>query len=484
MKKAYQNQLSYLSKSFKNTALIVLLCFAITACTKKQIVTPTDPAKPDPAVITPITYPEMYKVGYPTNIAIGEYASVSSLGGPVINQKAFYAAYPNRVLFDVLSTQGTDVIAGENALNFSRSLSGKLKVSSGLGLFKSSISYFDSLSFRSDYIYSSYNLLIRQKRIRLNATADLLKQYLTTEFKADVLSQSPSDIVAHYGTHIITDLVTGGKFVALYRARTSSTDRKSAASAGLSVAIKKLFDLDISGGTNSSLSATNTDQLLYYYAVGGYSSIPLVGEVALGSTVPNTIQIGNWQKSVTADNSVLIDFGSSDSLMPIYDLIPDAAKATAVKAYVTQYLMDNQVKMVDAPPLVVQYYDAANTNWAYSLQDVPSVYGRLIRQGPVFRAYASKVDGSIGIYQYYCPANGDFIYSKVPDASLAGYTNMGIVFYAFDKQVAGTTPVFEFLYNAKIHKHIYYGHHYSTTNQLPGTQDWAYTGLVFYAYSL
>lgn len=474
--------------SISEYAKIVILAWMIliaAACKKDISEAIEKPAKTEiPIIKIPTNYPITDKLGAGYNVVNGEPGSVSATKGMVISIPALYDAWPDRIIIDKISKQATEVLAAEDAYSYTKSISGKLKVSSGFGLFKSSISYFDSLSYRSDLIYSSYNLYVRQNRIHINASADLLKNYLTREFKADLLTQSPAELISHYGTAVVVDLYTGGKFVALYRALTANSDRKSAASAGLSAAVKTWFDFDISGGQNSAAASTNTSQQLYYYTNGGNSAIPLIGEINLGNTVPNKIQLTSWISSVTPENSVMIDFGSTDGAISLADLIPDPTKAAAVRDYIRVYYQDNQLKMVAPPTVVYGYYDAVNADWAYSTKNEPTLDGRLSRSGPVFRAYTKKIEGTVPVYQFYSSALGDYMYTTNLGSIPAGYTNNGIVFYAYDTPNPGTVSVFEFLYSAKINKKIYYTHYYSTTNQLPGTQDWSYSRLAFYAYGL
>ncbi|MBB6003869.1 MAC/perforin domain-containing protein [Arcicella rosea] len=489
MEKIFNKQLKKSNTVFSNIVKAFLLILLIIACSKKaEELTPSspNPTSPTPPFTTPPKeYPDFNKLGYSTNIGTGKYADVASLGSPVINLKAFYDSEQNRIEITNLSTQENIILAGENALSLSKSISGKLKVSKGLGLFKASISYFDSTSFNSDYIYSSYNLQIRQKRIYTSASTELLRKYLTNEFILDSKTQSPADLVKHYGTHVIKDLIIGGKFEAVYKAKTSSVDRRGAASAGVSAAIKKLFDLNVSGGYNSSYAETNSNQQLYYYAVGGLSNISLSGSVELGSTINRYLNTNEWQKSVTPENSVMIDFGSSESLIPLDELIPDATKADEVKQYIEQYLIDNQLKMVDAPPAVFQYFDETRANWAYSLRDEPSIYGRLLRQGAVFRAFGTQRDGAVGIKEYESSSNGDLIYTAETNPTLAKeYKNNGIKFYAYNKPMPGTKPVYQFLYYSKKGNKVYVGHYYSLSNTYPGSQNWHYDGVAFYAYEL
>lgn len=458
---------------------LFLSVILVTGCKKNTDLNQTDPPKvevPEPTVDI-----NFNKLGYGIDLS-GEYANISATRFKIINVAALYLSSKDRVVIDKLSGQRNYIIAGENVLAYSKSLSGKLKASSSFFSFKASMSYFDSLSFRSDYVYASYSLQIRQKQLKFNADLDLLKKNLSAEFKADIQNKSPEYLVSRYGTHLIVDLILGSKFEAVYRSQTTNTDREKAAKAGLSFALESIFDLDISLGSNFSSSQLNSDQKLFYRTVGGNSSISLIGEIDLGPTVPKKIQMAQWQASVDADNAELIDIGNEDGVINIADLISDEAKALAVRNYVKQYLIDRQVKMVDGPAPVYQFFDAGPSNFAYSMEKVPAIYSRFIFQTQVFKAYNKSIDGAKPVYQYYSAAKGEFILTLNASANLPGYTNMGVVFYAYDKQVPGSVPAFEYYYEAKINKKIYNTHYYSTSGTIPG-RDWHYMGLPFYVFN-
>jgi len=64
-------------------------------------------------------------------------------------------------------------------------ISTKVDVTAGIPLFKKTLSVgFNSAvttnhKFDAKYIYGSYNLLIKQRRLRFNATTDMLADYIT-----------------------------------------------------------------------------------------------------------------------------------------------------------------------------------------------------------------------------------------------------------------------------------------------------------------
>ncbi|MBD1365376.1 hypothetical protein IDJ77_16300 [Mucilaginibacter sp. ZT4R22] len=468
---------------FLQLFLLILLPAGFTGC-KKVIENPNTPGNtPSTNTGSTVTVPNLYMLGKGYDIT-GYYADKASVRAAVIDNNRFYKDYINRVIDEAMLEQGNTMIAGENISSYTRNISGKLKVSGSLGLFKSSVSYFDSVSFRSDFVYAGYNFYIKRKHLKYNATAELLKKYINSEFKEDLATLTPAQIVKAYGTSVIVDVLLGARFEALYRARTTSSDRKTAASAGLSFAVEKLFDFKASGSYNSTAYQYNQEQQLAYKAIGGDPSVSLTGTINLGPTLPPQISTESWQRSVSTTNIEMIDWGTDESLINLADLVDDRTKSDALRAYIAQYLADRQVKMVDGPTQIYQYQDFSTSAIAYSSQNEPSIYGRFTLQGPAFRAYAKQVDGTEPVYGWYNPSRGDFTYSRA--TSVAGATNFGVCFYAYpNSSVPGTIPVYEYSYNAKIHKQWYYSHLYSTSNQKPQGNDWAYTGVIpFYTFSL
>src|SRR5690606_35209051 len=122
----------------------------------------------------------------------GLYANAASTGFQVIDIDRFEQDFPARVIEERPLSQAYTEEYGENAEQYSRSVSNKASATAGFKLFgwgiSSKFSYEnnDSTTFDGKYIYGSYNLVIKQKRYRLNSSAEQLRSYLTPEFTADL----------------------------------------------------------------------------------------------------------------------------------------------------------------------------------------------------------------------------------------------------------------------------------------------------------
>jgi len=282
----------------------------------------------------------------------GEYASSNSSTYKVIDIDKLVLDAPDRYVTDVNVSQYTEYNAGGNAEDYSSALSQNYSATIGLKVFGATLSgsFKETSAISSKYSYASASQIIRQKRLKFSAPLDLIKSgYLTALFKSDVNSLTAQQLVAKYGTHVLTDIVLGAKLNVFYRSETSSSNKTQAVTAGMKAnGLFKIFSLSADINYTTSDVNSNYNQNLYYSTVGGDGSKGLFGEISLDNTAPK-INIGNWQSSCTRDNAAFIQIGSKDGLIALYDLIDDAAKKQAVQAYITQYLIDHQVKVVQEP---------------------------------------------------------------------------------------------------------------------------------------
>ncbi|RBL90245.1 MAC/perforin domain-containing protein [Chitinophaga flava] len=287
-------------------------------------------------------------LGYGYDVT-GEYANSSASRFKVINVEQLQLDQPTRIEWDQSKRQVGNLVAGENAKSFLEKKSLKVKGSAGIGVFKATIttSFSSSDAFSSTYVYSGFDLIIQQKRVKMNASIALLKQYLTPNFVADIQNETPQYIVKTYGTHVLGDITLGAKLQVLYRSQTSSSDKMKASEAGIDVSVGKVFSINTGFSHTEQETQSNSSQSLHYQTIGGDPSKKLIGQIPIGQTVPK-VSITDWQASSTVANAEMIDF-NTESLVPLYDLVSDPVKQAALKAYIDQYLKDRQVVLVELP---------------------------------------------------------------------------------------------------------------------------------------
>lgn len=329
--------------------------------------------------------------------------------------------------------------------------------------------------FDAKYIYGSYNLIIKQKRLRFNATTDMLADYVTPEFTQDLQTKTPQQIVEDYGTHVMVDIYTGAKMDIMFQSETSNESRDRAARIGVKVGVKSIFDVDVNNDVNTSESSMNYSKKLSYRTRGGDPSKGLVGELNLDQNTPK-INIANWQNSSTASNSVLVEFGNN-GLVPIYNLVKDVAKKAQLKAYVDQYLIDNQISLEYNTTMLYGYQNQADSNhyFTFNTNLQPSSYWT--NEGPTFKVFQYKAPDTVPIYCYKSTSGADHYFTQASTLQPSSYWNvyMGVAFYAYKTPGAGRIPVYS--YKAKNGS----DHYLSVSPNLGPVNYWSIReGIAFY----
>jgi hypothetical protein len=312
-------------------------------------------------------------LGYGYDVT-GEYANSSASRFQVINVDQLQLDQPVRIEWDLSKKQTGNLVAGENAKTFLVKKSLNVKGSNGLGLFKTTISstFSSSDAFNSKYVYSSFDLVIQQKRVKMNAGLALLKRYLTSSFLTDIQNESPSYLVRTYGTHVLADITLGAKLQVMYRSETSSTNKEQAAEAGVDVNMDKIFTVKTGYNHTETETQSNYSQSLNYQTIGGDPAQRLIGSIPVGGSVPK-VDISSWQATSTQQNAEMIDFNTS-ALIPLYDLIDDASKQAALKAYIDQYLIDNQVVLQETPGKIYAKLSLENQGWNQGSDDYYAIF--------------------------------------------------------------------------------------------------------------
>lgn len=375
---------------------------------------------------------------------------------------------------------------GENAESYSKKLTQKYKLTLDLQLFKvvklfrgelnASFAKKDSASAK--YVYATVRKMIRQRTMKIYSTTENLRNnYLTEQFKSDLVSLSATALVERYGTHVLTDIELGARLDMNYESQTNNSKREEAATAGANISVSKFFNVTADLATNSVDASSNYNQKLYYNSVGGDGTKSLVGEIALDNSTIK-INIGNWQSSCTKDNAALIKI-AEDGLTALEDFISDPVKKQQVKAAVEQYIIDRQIKLSYAKLQLYNFYsnqlghiftvDASfsNTNPGW----------RRIINDPMY-VYDSQKPGTVPVYimqhrtrSIYCLTTNNTI-----DLDQWAPTNYP-AFYAYNNQADGAFPIHQFYHPGRPGD----GYFYDLTLN-PVANGWIENSTKFYAF--
>lgn len=287
-------------------------------------------------------------LGYGYDVT-GEFGNSVSTTFPVLDIAKLYSLEPDRVGKNPGTTKRVNFNYGQNASDYSHDLSSSLTATAGFGLFSGSITaaYKTSNSFSSKYLYGSYNIIIQQKELKINATPSVLQGYLNQTFLHDIQVLTPQQIVAQYGAFVLTDIFLGAKLDMTYQSETTSSNRTGSASAGLDASVSKVFSVKANINTDYTQSASNFNQTLRYVTHGGDPTKGIDSFTSFNQQVA-PIDINPWEATCTAQNAELVDI-AQNGLIPIYQLVADPTKAAALQTYVTQWLKDHQVQVTTQP---------------------------------------------------------------------------------------------------------------------------------------
>lgn len=327
-------------------SLSILLMSFISSCSSDDTVIGNHPETNDSWIHIPIPITEpsnsfgrFNTLGYGYDVT-GEYANENSARLQIIDIEKFKTENSARLSDrNILSQENTDNYS-KDAVAFSKMISENVSATQQYNVFGETILFPSAMlsnkKYDPAYIYASYSHVIKQKRFRFNATPELLMEYLTPQFSKDIEEKTPEQIIKKYGTHIATDVYTGGIVELLFQAKTSNPDRERAAR----ILLRK-FTGGLVNETDIADVSKNYEKKLFYRMRGGDINLASAGIYNLDNIAP-IIYFSKWQSSVTKEKAVLVDFGK-DGLIILSDLVKDPVKKIQLKQYILKYINDNQV---------------------------------------------------------------------------------------------------------------------------------------------
>jgi len=195
---------------------------------------------------------------------------------------------------------------------------------------------FKSDSIDSGYAYTYYSISYYNSVRGMFIIESEYQKYLSTNFKNDVVSLSPKELISKYGTHVLTDVFSGTKFEVLYRCKfgyqNSGSDCEQLFYNRMKEYIGGTFGIITDYSTNTKLSQTN--EQFIYNSIG--SSKKLCGVINATDYNPDSIRL-NIQQIFNNLKTQFISIGK-DGILPIYELISDETKKQEVKTYIEKYM--------------------------------------------------------------------------------------------------------------------------------------------------
>lgn len=298
----------------------------------------------------------------------GEFANSDWSRFQVLDVTRLQAEKPGYV--DVSGAEATTefFVAGKNAEDYTQQLTIKANVSfdpysTGTGkdattAYKGAIdaSFSNTNKFSSQYIYASYSRVAVKKGLKLIPDINLLQQYLTPVFTSRLQTASLQDLVHDFGTHVLTNIKLGGEVMVTYQAETRSSDRATAAGAGVKAAYGAVLGLNVNYSQQDK--QTNSKEEVRVRTVGGDASkaiAPTTVSFSADGTPNRTFDTSGWSAGITDANAELIKINENGAI-PLWAFVADPTKRQALKDYIKQYMQDNTIRLsYDSDPNVNFY---------------------------------------------------------------------------------------------------------------------------------
>jgi hypothetical protein len=171
-----------------------------------------------------------------------------------------------------------------------------------------------------------------------------MQQYLSSEFKDDIVNLSAEKLVSKYGTHVLMDVFLGSKFEALYLCKYNLPIGGDGCEKQFYKRMKQFI-----GGTagiiiretDSNAKNAFMDEKLIYNTMG--SSKKLCGLINATDYNPDSIRI-NINSTFSKENikTQFITIGPR-GILPLYELINVENKKQEVKAYIENYMSSKAI---------------------------------------------------------------------------------------------------------------------------------------------
>lgn len=443
-------------------------------------------------------------LGYGYDIT-DEYLGENSVRLAILDVEKFVQENKGRFYNPFVGIIDQRINAGENSLTFIRDIINKSNfngsvASMGLtntdkGFFSGTItSGFESktkYSYSSKYSFARAEVFKKQRQYYLHTDAETLSKYLSSVFVEDLNKYSADKIIEMYGTHVLTDITVGGRYMAYYKSAIIKVDTKTektkTVGAGVKFSLNKM-GLDLNGSWSSTeiveTSKQNSNWSCKIKALGGSTS-GTIFTLTPNQSSTTTINLGAWTESVDDTHSRLIDVNWNKTY-PIYDLISDPQKKAELKAAVERYIDSKKISPLELLPLYAMYSPRdVNSYYVSTWNDVT----KYINEGHQYYGVdgyllTNKIPGTMDVYKLYWRKGKDTnITTYWPDVvkyTKEGRDYQGIIGYIYSSQEPNTIPLYTLYYPKGRDSH--YTISWEVAQNFVYTRGDTYAGILGYIY--
>lgn len=241
--------------------------------------------------------------------------------------------------------------------------------------------YNDSSRFSSSYCFYRINVQKTTRKLKLSQIYPAyLKYFLTDDFLRDLKYYTGDDIVAKYGTHVLTDILLGGVCSAMFNAKMTTAANESSFKNEAD-----LFIRQVSVGTGS----TEAQKRFSSFKDVSISIVPYGGKTAIKqsniSINPSTGELGDfslnfddWLNSVDQTTEQVIGIG--DNTTKIYfisDFVDDASKKKEIEDAIVRYCEKQQINMslmqtLDYEKAILHFTHTDNKKYTPAMMYIPA----------------------------------------------------------------------------------------------------------------
>lgn len=411
-------------------------------------------------------------VGYGYDVT-SEYLHPLSVKSAVLNVEKYKKDYPERLDPSTASYGYDRMYYGYSSADYVKDITTETKATYTMsyGNEKDTVFFSNTItnnaylkteySYSSKYSFASLDLVRNLKHIYFNDEISRLSQYLSDSFKEDLERLSPDRVVERYGTHVLTDIIIGGRYKLIFRsvitkAKDTSTKRKTVSSGFKSSldGIGVSYNLEHIDTVDESLVKDNQHKELYVMFYGG-SGTNLKYDLEKG--MPTTIDIQSWEKSLSLANSCLNEINWKETY-PIYEFIFDPIKKEQIKDAVKRHIAASQLNILELLPLYSYYHDEDRDHCVTTDPDiVENYYGwRFLRvEGYILK---NQLSNTHVLHDYYCEQLWDHYLTTIPDIHLKYpvYKQRPPLGYIYKNSNIDLVPLYEYYHNGD-------ENHYTTT---------------------
>lgn len=380
----------------------------------------------------------------------------------VIDVKKLIAERSYEYFYGEPAANRTFVFSGSDALDFSSEISRKYSGSipiEGLTLgVKADIT--SSNLITSKYSYATCFANFYLKHMKLHSTQEVFNNYLTVGFSNAINTLSCEEIIKRYGTHVKTDIYTGGKLVVEYKSIINSDTKKKIVNAGISASVEKVFDVSIENKEDLSLKDQNSTYECKFKTDGGNPTSSFTGVITENTSSFSTSSWTNWTSSINESNSVCIEIGDN-SLIPIYEFVTNSEKKAELKNAVENYIASKKINLISVVPLYM-YKNTGTQNHFYTTDFSELGYGYEKWEYKKIAAFVceNQLTNTVPLHRFYRVTKEWFktyfnhYYTREYSSGTKNYNYEGIECYVYPTQSGATKPLYQ-LWNPSTHDHYY-----------------------------